>query len=417
MLSGQIRLPRYLRVVNSQTLDCDQISVENEDQQLRIVQWLPSFRTLPGCLPLAALQETYGKDHVELGLYPMDISSALPVLALELSLDQPLKVLDLCCCPGGKLQFISERINPSQSLVVGIDIAVSRLHTCKSLLDKWRSVSAESGGNRARQLLFHADGQSFAADQLGTLLYDTKLAESEDSFRKGRKNANKSSRKRELQQLRDLQANLSAVLPSHGYDRVLVDAECTHDASYRHMQFFGNNESGQKRKWQKRSHDDLEDDAATTTETGSMLLSHNITSAIDPTSDQEQRHSLQSLQRGLLQNGFKSLRPGGLLIYSTCSADTAQNEDIVHWLLTEHTDAELLPALPQFVRTSREEAKTMMDSLLAMPIEQQASKICEFYASRTTPILLDGELPGTIRIDTTCGMSGHFIAKIRKKDS
>jgi 16S rRNA C967 or C1407 C5-methylase (RsmB/RsmF family) len=417
MSSRNFCLPRFLRVVGEDTPGSDRISIENEDKQLKTVKWLPSFRSLPGCLALSVIQESYGKDHMGLGLYPMDISSALPVIALDLNLDQPLKVLDLCCCPGGKLQFISECINPSQSLVVGVDIAVNRLHVCKSLLDKWRCVVG--GGTRARQLLFHADGQSFGIDQLGALLYDSNLAKAEDAYRKGRKNSNKSSRNRELQQLREVQSYLTAILPSQGYDRVLVDAECTHDASYRHMQFFDSSESGQRRKWQKRSHEDLEDEESaptTAADSSSMLLSHNIT-ATDPAIDHEQRQSLQSLQRGLLENGFKSLRSGGLLIYSTCSADTAQNEDIVSWLLTEHANTELLPALPQFLRSSREEAQAMMDSLLAMPLEQQATKICDFYASRTTPTLLDGELPGTIRVDATCGMSGHFIAKIRKKES
>ena len=47
----------------------------------------------------------------------------------------------------------------------------------------------------------------------------------------------------------------------------------------------------------------------------------------------ERLEKLQALQQALLLNGFRHLREGGTLVYSTCSASKKQNEDVVEWLL------------------------------------------------------------------------------------
>ena len=48
------------------------------------------------------------------------------------------------------------------------------------------------------------------------------------------------------------------------------------------------------------------------------------------------------LQREIVAEAWKCLRPGGLLIYSTCTFNTHENEENVRWI-TEEYDAELLP--------------------------------------------------------------------------
>lgn len=47
-------------------------------------------------------------------------------------------------------------------------------------------------------------------------------------------------------------------------------------------------------------------------------------------------------QRDILTDIWPTLRPGGLLIYSTCTFNTAEDEDNVRWMMHE-LDAELLP--------------------------------------------------------------------------
>lgn len=78
------------------------------------------------------------------------------------------------------------------------------------------------------------------------------------------------------------------------YDRVLVDAECTHDGSLKHIVKF---------------HDWGWDTFAARVLKG--------------------MHTLPAVQLAVLTNGFRLLAPGGTLVYSTCSLTRAQNEDVV----------------------------------------------------------------------------------------
>lgn len=48
------------------------------------------------------------------------------------------------------------------------------------------------------------------------------------------------------------------------------------------------------------------------------------------------------LQRDIVAEAWKCLRPGGLLIYSTCTFNTREDEENVQWI-TEEYDAEILP--------------------------------------------------------------------------
>ena len=50
-----------------------------------------------------------------------------------------------------------------------------------------------------------------------------------------------------------------------------------------------------------------------------------------------------ALQRSIVSDAWACLRPGGLLIYSTCTFNTRENEENIQWLLDEYADAEVLP--------------------------------------------------------------------------
>ena len=57
--------------------------------------------------------------------------------------------------------------------------------------------------------------------------------------------------------------------------------------------------------------------------------------------------SLEGLQRSLLTSAYEKLTPGGVLIYSLCTFREAETDAMVHWMLAEHTDLEVLePQLP-----------------------------------------------------------------------
>ncbi len=51
--------------------------------------------------------------------------------------------------------------------------------------------------------------------------------------------------------------------------------------------------------------------------------------------------SLSRLQKELVMSGYMALKPGGILIYATCTLDPIENEEVVDHLLA-NTDAEIL---------------------------------------------------------------------------
>jgi NOL1/NOP2/sun family putative RNA methylase len=51
---------------------------------------------------------------------------------------------------------------------------------------------------------------------------------------------------------------------------------------------------------------------------------------------------LQALQKGLLKSGFKLLKPGGRLVYSTCSLHPEENEAVIQHLLDGIPEARVL---------------------------------------------------------------------------
>lgn len=50
-----------------------------------------------------------------------------------------------------------------------------------------------------------------------------------------------------------------------------------------------------------------------------------------------------TLQKELIESAWKLLKPGGRLLYSTCSMLPEENEEVVRWFLERHPDAKLIP--------------------------------------------------------------------------
>ena len=57
-------------------------------------------------------------------------------------------------------------------------------------------------------------------------------------------------------------------------------------------------------------------------------------------------------QKELLENGFKNLKPGGTLVYSTCSLEPEENEGVVSWFLDKYPNAKVVPAKLSGLKTS-----------------------------------------------------------------
>lgn len=152
------------------------------------------------------------------------------------------------------------------------------------------------------------------------------------------------------------------------YDKVLVDAECTHDGSIAHI-----------RKYMETEEDD----------------------AFESKGLEETRlKQLETLQKSLLVNGFKQVKKGGAVVYSTCSFSPKQNEDVVCWFLRQHPDAIL-------VDLSQEVDKQVP----VVPLNKGLKKELSVNAD---DLMLD-VLQKTVRMDPEHSQtSGFFIAKFFK---
>nr|XP_023912013.1 uncharacterized protein LOC112023628 isoform X1 [Quercus suber] len=383
--------PRYIRLKPGCEAYLEEVEAEMKCK-IEKVDWLPGFYSLPPDIQIAS-----SKAYQEGKIYGIDAASGAAVLALDISAGD--HVLDLCAAPGAKLCMISDLLGDSGS-VTGVDVASHRLAACRTMLQKYAL------GDRCR--LFVGDGTTFSLFPVGfhseSKSCESALEEKVDAFRewtsrrpyKERKKATK-ARKTVASQLvlgsqhpelifygrhsgvvgvtrsELYQSGCDSEVSSQGYDKVLVDAECTHDGSIKHIQKFEH--------W------------------GWTTLQRRVL-------DAERTDSLTTLQLKLLSIGFRFLKVGGSLVYSTCrclsltvsmalkttrpssfltysfsvSLTVAQNEDVVQKFLKENASAELQ----------------------------------EVNAAKNWPCK-SGQIPNTLRFDPlTSETSGLFVAKFLK---
>ncbi|MBU1974425.1 MAG: RsmB/NOP family class I SAM-dependent RNA methyltransferase [Nanoarchaeota archaeon] len=57
-------------------------------------------------------------------------------------------------------------------------------------------------------------------------------------------------------------------------------------------------------------------------------------------------------QKELLENAFNNLKPGGEIVYSTCSLEPEENEGVVSWLLEKFPNAKIMPVKLSGLKTS-----------------------------------------------------------------
>ncbi|QHM71247.1 Ribosomal RNA small subunit methyltransferase F [Mixta intestinalis] len=95
----------------------------------------------------------------------------------------------------------------------------------------------------------------------------------------------------------------------------------------------------------------------------------------------ESTHAIAATQRDLIDSAFHALKPGGTLIYSTCTLNRLENQQVVSWLCERYPDAVEIESLAQL-----------------FPGAQQAATAEGFL--HVFPQLFDSE--------------GFFVARLRK---
>ena len=145
------------------------------------------------------------------------------------------------------------------------------------------------------------------------------------------------------------------VLNEGTFDFVLVDAECSHDGSYRHMRYVNEGYPDQEDQDRTDNHTSNTSPLAAARPGNSHIKPLTVSSYVRASSEAE-RGRIVALQKQLLSNGFRLLRAASTstaststsasspyLVYSTCSLEKSQNEEVVQWLLDTHQEAELCP--------------------------------------------------------------------------
>lgn len=98
---------------------------------------------------------------------------------------------------------------------------------------------------------------------------------------------------------------------------------------------------------------------------------------------------LSKLQKGLLNSAYKLTKPGGVIVYSTCTYSVTENEAVVNWLLKRQADVKL--------------------DEISLSIKNVASGLTDFGKSK-----FDQTMNKAVRVLPNERYSGFFIAKIRK---
>ena len=162
----------------------------------------------------------------------------------------------------------------------------------------------------------------------------------------------------------------SGSFDSGSFDYVLVDAECSHEGSIKHITKYAS-------QW------------------GLETMNKRMVWL-------EQTEELRKLQLGLLRNGFRNLKKGGVLIYSTCSFCRSQNEDLVEEFLKEKA------AGGKGCGKNTDEDEAELVSLFERKRDEDDLPL--------PPCVFSDDLKSMARFDPVISQtSGLFMAKIRKK--
>ncbi|MCF0106486.1 MAG: RsmF rRNA methyltransferase first C-terminal domain-containing protein [Holdemanella sp.] len=78
-----------------------------------------------------------------------------------------------------------------------------------------------------------------------------------------------------------------------------------------------------------------------------------------------------SIQKGIVDSAIKMLKPGGYLVYSTCTFSKKEDEDIIEYMLESNPSLSVVPVENRYERFSKGFSKHTKDSIRIFPYEVQ----------------------------------------------
>ena len=88
---------------------------------------------------------------------------------------------------------------------------------------------------------------------------------------------------------------------------------------------------------------------------------------------------LAGLQREILKNAASYVRPGGTLIYSTCTINPAENIENVHWFLKEFPEFVLDPIADRLCSTLQNSVEEAGCLQLLPGIHKSDAFLCQIW--------------------------------------
>jgi len=97
----------------------------------------------------------------------------------------------------------------------------------------------------------------------------------------------------------------------------------------------------------------------------------------------EFRDYLRNIQQRLILRAFRLLRPGGTMIYSTCTYAPEENEAIVSWLLNKEPSAKIVPLSLQCLKGEREKLTNRgLENFEGAQFHPDLVEACRLYPHR-----------------------------------
>lgn len=206
------------------------------------------------------------------------------------------------------------------------------------------------------------------------------------------------------------------------FDRVLVDAECTHDGSIAHGTLA---DGGGDPEALSAQRSDSATTAASNAHRAPAWLPSLDAGVGSAAASVALRMELKCLQLRLLRNGFASVRDGGYLVYSTCATSANENEEIVDAFLDAEPGATLVswdhrergeaaaPELAPFLMLTDEE-EAALRSRRELPLSGHSADSSSSTRLATIRQLTARFSPASAR--TSCQYIAKFI-RINKSSS